>query len=77
VRAWWKEYAESREGPSQARMQNAESHSQIERDYESSRSQLKAWEEEENVGVLVKGGLYEVKLLICPAFHLSLVSKYK
>lgn len=68
VRAWWKEYGESREGPSNANSTH-DAHSgeaghlsQADRnDFESGRvSQLNAWEEEENVGVLVKGGLYEV-----------------
>ncbi|CAM6085035.1 unnamed protein product [Calypogeia fissa] len=71
VRAWWKEYGESREGPSNANSSHdansgeAGHISQTDRnDFDSSRRlQLNSWEEEGNVGVLVKGGLYEVDLM--------------
>ncbi|KAL2609785.1 hypothetical protein R1flu_028358 [Riccia fluitans] len=79
VTAWWKEYAESRDGPSntpaaststayrqvgvtvEAEKPRKAAYSDPNR-YRSSRSFEGPYDEDESVGVIVKGGLYEVYL---------------
>ncbi|KAL3699024.1 hypothetical protein R1sor_017046 [Riccia sorocarpa] len=79
VSAWWKEYAESRVGPSNtplasrsttspqvgAKAEAAKSLKAAQSDpsrYRSSRNFEGPYDEDESVGVIVKGGLYEVDL---------------
>ncbi|BBN19897.1 phospholipase DDHD1 [Marchantia polymorpha subsp. ruderalis] len=73
VSAWWKEYGESREGPSSAVPNSSDVASREIRAspdlkiadsnrYKSSRSFETAYDDDEIVGVIVKGGLYEVDL---------------
>lgn len=75
VSAWWKEYAECSEGPAASQAASpgdgspAAESAEASRDYDhgsrvsSSKHQFVFEPEEESVGVLVKGGLYEVTFL--------------
>lgn len=73
---WWKEYGECSVGPKGSLSSIPESDPQS-YDLPSSQSSKLYTDEEERVGVPVKGGLYEVYFLTLLVYHISsLVQDY-
>ncbi|KAL6212510.1 hypothetical protein ACLB2K_017730 [Fragaria x ananassa] len=60
---WWKEYAECSEGPKEWPSSSKKVDAKAKPSLERARSAVPCEEEEERVGVPVKGGLYEVDLV--------------
>lgn len=75
---WWKEYAECSEGPSGRPSSSEKLDTQPNASSPKGSQSVELYEEEEErVGVPVKGGLYEVSFLLVSCFELRIVELYR